>query len=77
MVDHRKSSIEVAINISLQTQLSCYYHTIFQMYVGYLFMVLLIQWGVASLFLFIFNNPFGLAHCQNKRFGRSPKKEVS
>jgi hypothetical protein len=27
MVDHRKSSIDVATNISLQTQLSCYYHT--------------------------------------------------
>jgi hypothetical protein len=27
MVDHCKSSIDVAINISLQTQLSCYYHT--------------------------------------------------
>jgi hypothetical protein len=49
----------------------------FQMYVGYLFMVLLIQWGLASLFLFIFNNPFWLAHCQKKPFGRSPKKEVS
>jgi hypothetical protein len=27
MVDHHKSSIDVATNISLQTQLSCYYHT--------------------------------------------------
>ncbi len=27
MVDHRKYSIDVATNLSLQTQLSCYYHT--------------------------------------------------
>jgi hypothetical protein len=77
MVDHCISSIDVATNISLQTQLSCYYHTnISNVCRVFIHGSINSMGGCFPIFILFLTNHFGCPIAK-KHFGRSPKKEVS